>query len=88
MRVTRRVCPSQIGCGLSIARRRLVHAQTHNVQLRQTSPDYGSRTVQLTMVEIDFGDALDAPGDLELRARVERPGDHASSIGATRARGW
>jgi hypothetical protein len=42
----------------------------------------------LTMVEIDFGDALDAPGDLELRAGVERPGGHASSIGATRARGW
>lgn len=88
MRVTRRIRPSQIGCGSTIARRRLLHAQTHDAQLRQPSPDHGSPTGQATVIEIDFAGARESPGELEFRHRVDRPVAHPSIVDDARARGW
>lgn len=88
MRVNRRIRPSQIGCGSTRARRRLLHAQRHDSPLRQWSADHDAPTGQATVIAIDVADARQCPGELRRPAGVDRPGGHAPVVIAARARGW
>ena len=87
MRVSRRTRPSQVGCGSTTARRRLLHTQTHGPQSRPTPPDQAPPT-QATMIMIGFDEAWETPGELPLRARVDPESGHTSIVSGSRTRGW
>lgn len=86
MRVHRRIRPSQIGCGSTKARRRLLHAQRPDLPLGQGCPDHDAPTGQA--VAIDVADTRQLPSELRHDAGVDRPGGHAPVVIAATARGW
>jgi hypothetical protein len=85
MRVSRRTRPSQVGCGSTTARRRLLHTQTHHAQPGSTPPDQGAPT-QVTV--IGFVEARETLGQSSLRVRVAPLLGHASIVSGSKARGW
>jgi hypothetical protein len=87
MRVSRRPRPSQVGCGSTSARRRLLHTQTHGPQSRQVPPDQIPPS-QATMIMIGFVEAWEMPAELPPRGRVGLQSGHASIVPGSRARGW
>ena len=63
MRVTRRARPSQVGCGASIGRRRLLHTQASDVPLTAETHDQASMAGLTMVVRLDFHDASELPGE-------------------------
>ena len=87
MRVSRRSRPSQVGCGSTTARRRLLHTQSHGPQPGLTPPDPDLPN-KATVIGIGFVEVRETLGDLARCARVDPPSGHASIVSGSRARGW
>lgn len=87
MLVNRRPRPSQVGCGLTTARRRLLHTKLDRAQPRATPPDQGLPS-QATMVEIGFVEARESLGETPRCARGDRQRSHLSIGFGSSERGW
>jgi hypothetical protein len=85
VRVSRRIRPSQVGCGSTTVRRRLLHTQTHTAHVRPTPLDQSPTTSRLTAIGITG--AWEALNELPLRARVNPPSSHELIVVGSRARG-
>ena len=87
MRVSRRTRPSQVSCGSTSARRRLLHTETHGPQSRLAPPDQIPPS-QATMIMIGFVEAWETPGELPPHTRIDSQSGQASIVSGSRARGW
>jgi hypothetical protein len=85
VRVSRRFRPSQVGCGSTTVRRRLLHTQTHAAHVRPTPLDQSPTTSQMTAIGITG--AWEVLDELPLRARVNSPSGHELIVVGSRARG-
>jgi hypothetical protein len=87
VRVSRPIRPSQVGCGSTTVRRRLLHTQTHAAHVRSTPLDQSPTTSQMTAIGIGGAGARDTLGELPLRAKVNSPSGHELIVVGSRARG-
>jgi hypothetical protein len=86
VRVIRRTRPSQVGCGSTTVRRRILHIQPHGAQPRQTPPNEDLST-QATTIGIGFVAVRESPGELHPRAGAELLTGQAAVVLGARARG-
>lgn len=77
MRVTRRTRPSQVGCGTSIGRRRLLHTQASDEPLIAETHHEESMAGLTNVVRLDFHDAREIPAEPARSRQVQ--GDRPQS---------
>ena len=83
MRVTRRARPSQVGCGASIGRRRLLHTQASEVPLTAENHEQGSMAGLTMVVRLDFHDAREMPAEPAHSRQVQGDRLQSQEPGAT-----
>ena len=88
MRVTRRTRPSQVGCGASIGRRRLLHTQASDTPPAPKSQDQAAMTGLTVVIQLDFLNARETRIDPAHRTRGDRLQTQAPVAAAASARGW
>ena len=88
MRVSRRAQPSQVGCGASVARRRLLHVQACDSATNPVSQDQPSVTDFSMVIEIDLCGARKTLAEPPQRIRREQRQDQVTVIARSSARGW
>ena len=86
MRVNRHTRPSQVGCGSTTARRRLLHIQPHDAEPGQMPPDE-DLSIQATTIGFRFVAVRETPGELHHRASGDLLTGQASIVLGSRTRG-
>jgi len=73
VRVSRRIRSSQVGCGSTTVRRRLLHTQTHTAHVRPTPLDQSPTTSQMTAIGIGvLGRGIHSKNCLCVRGSIPR----------------
>ena len=88
MRVSRRARPSQVGCGASVARRRLLHVQASDSATNPVSQDQPSVTDFSMVIEIDLSAARKTLVEPAQRIWREHRQDQVTVFASSSARGW
>lgn len=86
MRVTRRTRPSQVGCGASIARRRLLHTRADPSPPAAEPHDQGSMDGLTMVVRLDFHDGIETPGEPDRTLHGDRRQTQELAAAASSAR--
>jgi hypothetical protein len=87
MRVTRRTRPSQVGCGASAARRRLLHAQANDFPPGLESRGPGSMADLSMVTQLDLFDASETPARPARQTKSDSLEDLVLVTAGSRARG-
>jgi hypothetical protein len=88
MRVSRRTRPSQVGCGASVARRRLLHAQASDSSATPESLDQFSIADLSMVIELDRYGARNTPAEPAQQNRSDQRQKQVPVVAGSSARGW
>ena len=88
MRVTRRARPSQVGCGASAARRRLLHAHVSDSPPALEPGDQVSMNDLSMVIQLDFFSAREMSIEPAQRIGADRLENQVPLMAGASARGW